>query len=95
MKVLLEHIRVTEDGGLSVLAWAMSESKPGVRHGVYVLLDQNGRIVRALCDCEGFIYRKQCKHVEWVRNEVLRRTGRIGGLQLKPPEKEVEVSKPS
>ena len=82
MKVLLEHIRVAEDGGLIALGWAMSESKPGVRHGVYVLLDQNGRILRALCDCEGFIYRKSCKHVEWVRAEVLRRAGKIRGLQL-------------
>lgn len=82
MKVLLEHVRVTEDGGITALAWAMSESKPGVRHGVYVLLSPEGRIVRALCDCEGFIYRKRCKHIEWVRGEVLRRTGRIRGLQL-------------
>jgi len=82
LRVVIEHVRVTEDGGLSVLAWAASESRPGVRHGVYVLLDPSGRILRALCDCEAFIYRKSCKHVEWVRNEALRKAGRIGGLQL-------------
>jgi hypothetical protein len=83
--VLLEHVRVAEDGGLVALGWAMSESRPGLRHGVYVLLSPDGRILRAICDCEGFIYRKHCKHVEWVRGEVLRRAGRIGGLQLNPP----------
>jgi hypothetical protein len=82
LKVLLEHVRVAEDGGITALAWAMSESRPGLKHGVYIMLDQNGRIVRAICDCEGFIYRKSCKHVEWVRGEVLRRAGRIRGLQL-------------
>jgi hypothetical protein len=83
LKVVLEHVRIWENGDVSALGWAMSESKPGVRHGVYVLLDQNGRILRALCDCESFIYRRSCKHVEWVRGEVLRRAGRIGGLQLR------------
>jgi hypothetical protein len=83
LKVLLEHVRIWENGDVSALGWAMSESRPGVRHGVYVMLDQNGRIVRALCDCESFIYRKNCKHVEWIRGEVLRRVGRIGGLQLR------------
>jgi hypothetical protein len=83
MKVVLENVRVTENGDIVALGWALSESRPGIRHGVYVLLDNNGRIVRALCDCEGFVYRKNCKHVEWVRGEVLRRAGRIGGLQLR------------
>lgn len=87
MKVVIEHVGVRENGDISVLGWAMSESRPGVRHGVYILLDKEGRIVRALCDCEGFVYRRSCKHVEWVRGEVLRRAGRIGGLASpqKPP----------
>jgi 2-methylcitrate dehydratase PrpD len=81
LKVIIEHARVTENGDVSVLAWAASESRPGVRHGVYVLLDTNGRILRALCDCEGFVYRKSCKHVEWVRVAALARLGKI--LELK------------
>jgi hypothetical protein len=35
LKVVLEHVRVAEDGGVSALAWAMSESRPGVRHGMF------------------------------------------------------------
>jgi hypothetical protein len=81
LKVVLEHVRVTEDGGLIALGWALSESRPGVRHGVYVLLDPDGRILRAICDCEGFIYRKNCKHVEWVRNTALATLGRVSKLQ--------------
>jgi hypothetical protein len=83
LKVIIEHVRVTENYDIAVLGWALSESRPGVRHGVYVLLDPSGRILRALCDCESFIYRKNCKHIEWIRGEVLRRVGRIGGLQLR------------
>jgi hypothetical protein len=80
LKVILEHVRVTENGDISVLAWVLSESRPGVMHGVYILLGPNENIKKAICDCEGFIYRKSCKHVEWVRGEILRRIGRIGGL---------------
>jgi hypothetical protein len=80
LKVILEHIRVTENDDVSVLAWAASESKPGVRHGVYVLLDKNGRVIRALCDCEGFVFRRSCKHVEWVRVAALARLGKIKEL---------------
>jgi hypothetical protein len=80
MKVVLEHIGVRENGDVSVLGWALSESRPGVRHGVYILLDKNGRVVRAICDCEGFVYRKSCKHVEWVRNVALATLGRARSL---------------
>jgi hypothetical protein len=81
LKVVLEHVRVTENGYISALGWAMSESKPGIRHGVYVLLDHNHRILRALCDCEAFIYRKNCKHIEWVRNIALTTLGKVSTLQ--------------
>lgn len=80
MKVIIEHARVTENGYVSVLAWAASESRPGTRHGVYILLDPNGRIIRALCDCESFIFRKTCKHIEWVRAATLSRLGKIKEL---------------
>jgi hypothetical protein len=80
LKVILEHIRVTENDDVSVLAWAASESKPGVRHGVYVLLDKNGRVIRAICDCEGFVFRRSCKHVEWVRAAALAKLGKIKEL---------------
>jgi hypothetical protein len=80
LKVILEHARVTENGEVSVLAWAASESRPGVRHGVYVLLDPSGRIIRALCDCEGFVYRRSCKHIEWVRAATLAKLGKIQEL---------------
>jgi hypothetical protein len=71
VKVVLEHVGVREGGSVSALAWAESESRPGLRHGVYVLLAPDGRLLRALCDCEGFIYRKRCKHIEWAKNAVL------------------------
>jgi hypothetical protein len=71
VKVVLEHVGVREGGSVSALAWAESESRPGLRHGVYVLLAPDGRLLRALCDCEGFIYRKRCKHIEWTKNAVL------------------------
>jgi hypothetical protein len=81
MKVVLEHVRVAEDGGAAALGWAMSESRPGLRHGVYVLLAPDGRLLRALCDCEGFIYRKRCKHIEWAKNTVLALLGKTADLQ--------------
>jgi hypothetical protein len=81
LKVIIEYVRVTENDDVSVLAWAASESRPGLRHGVYVLLDPNGRIVRALCDCESFVYRRSCKHVEWVRVAALAKLGKIKELQ--------------
>jgi hypothetical protein len=80
MRVEIERLYDDEHGFTRVLGWALSESRPGLRHGVYVLLDPSGRVLRALCDCESFVYRKSCKHVEWVRGEVLRRAGRVGGL---------------
>jgi hypothetical protein len=82
LKVILIHARITENGDITVLAWAASESKPGVRHGVYILLDRNGRIVRALCDCEGFVYRRNCKHVEWVRVAALAKLGKVKELPV-------------
>ena len=81
MKVIIEHVGVREGGSVSALAWAASESRPGLRHGVYVLLDQNGRILRALCDCEGFIYRKRCKHIEWTKNAALALLGKTADPQ--------------
>jgi len=76
VKVVLEHVRAAEGGGVAALGWAVSESRPGLRHGVYVLLDQNGRILRALCDCAGFLYRKRCKHIEWTKNAALALLGK-------------------
>jgi uncharacterized Zn finger protein len=58
-----------------------SESRPGVWYGVYLWM-RDDRVVAANCTCPGFVFRRQCKHVEWVRGEVLRRLGRTGGLQL-------------
>jgi hypothetical protein len=81
LKVLLEHVGVKEGGSISALAWAASESRPGLRHGVYVLLSPEGRILRALCDCEGFIYRKRCKHIERTKNAVLALLGKTAELQ--------------
>jgi hypothetical protein len=81
LKVLLEHVGVKEGGSISALAWVASESRPGLRHGVYVLLGPDGRILRALCDCEGFIYRKRCKHIEWTKNTALALLGKTMDLQ--------------
>jgi uncharacterized Zn finger protein len=42
-----------------------------VWYGVYLWM-RDGKVVTAHCTCPGFVFRKQCKHVEWVRGEVLR-----------------------
>jgi uncharacterized Zn finger protein len=81
LMVEIEQMYFDERGYLRVLARVKSESKPGVWYGVYLWM-RDGRIVVAHCTCPGFVFRRQCKHVEWVRGEVLRRAGRIGSLQL-------------
>jgi hypothetical protein len=76
LKVVLEHVRVGEDGSASALGWALSESRPGLLHPVYVLIAPDGRVLRALCDCEGYVYRRRCKHIEWAKNAVLQALGK-------------------
>jgi uncharacterized Zn finger protein len=81
MRVEIERLYEDEHGITRVLARVASESRPGVWYGVYLWM-RDGEIVAAHCTCPGFVFRRQCKHVEWVRGEVLRRAGKIGSLQL-------------
>ena len=81
LMVEIEQMYFDERGYLRVLARVKSESRPGVWYGVYLWI-RDGEIAVAHCTCPGFAFRRQCKHVEWVRGEVLRRTGRVGSLQL-------------
>jgi hypothetical protein len=81
VRVEIERLYEDEHGFTRVLARVESESRPGVWYGVYLWM-RGDKVVAANCTCLGFVFRRQCKHVEWVRGEVLRRMGRIGGLQL-------------
>jgi uncharacterized Zn finger protein len=72
MRVEIERLYEDEHGITRVLARVESESKPGVWYGVYLWL-RDGKIVATYCTCPGYTFRRQCKHIEWVRNVVSNR----------------------
>jgi uncharacterized Zn finger protein len=72
MKVEIERLYEDERGILRVLARVASESTPGLYYGVYLWL-RDGRIIASHCTCPGYVFRKQCKHIERVKNMALNR----------------------
>jgi uncharacterized Zn finger protein len=72
MRVEIERFYEDEHGFTRVLARVESESKPGVWYWVYLWL-RDGNIVAAHCTCPSFTFRRQCKHLEWVKNTALNR----------------------
>ena len=70
MRVEVERLYVDEHGIVRVLARVESESNPGLYYGVYIWL-RDGKIIASHCTCPGFVFKRQCKHVEWVKNIAL------------------------
>jgi uncharacterized Zn finger protein len=72
VRVEIERLYEDERGITRVLARVESESNPGSWYGVYIWL-RDGNIVAAHCTCPSYVFRKQCKHIEWVKNVTLNR----------------------
>jgi uncharacterized Zn finger protein len=72
LRTEIERLYEDERGILRVLARVASESTPGVWYGVYLWI-QDGKVVAAHCTCPGYTFRKQCKHIERVKNTALNR----------------------
>jgi hypothetical protein len=62
LNVILEHVRVDDNGDVVALGWARSDSNPELLYGVYVRI-RGGRVVKSMCTCKGYVYRGYCKHV--------------------------------
>jgi hypothetical protein len=62
LKVVLEHVRVDDNGDVIALGWVRSDSNPELLYGVYVRV-RGGRVVKSICSCKGYVYRGDCKHV--------------------------------
>jgi len=62
LKVILEHVRVTDSGDVVALGWVPSDSNKWILYGVYVRV-RGGRVVKSLCTCKGYAFHGHCKHV--------------------------------
>jgi hypothetical protein len=62
LNVILEHVRVDDNGDVIALGWARSDSNPELLYGVYVMI-RGGRVVRSICTCKGYVFYGYCKHV--------------------------------
>jgi len=62
LKVILEHVRVTDNGDVVALGWVPSDSDKWILYGVYVRV-RGGRVVESLCTCKGYVFYGYCKHV--------------------------------
>jgi hypothetical protein len=62
LNVILEHVRVDDNGDVIALGWARSDSDPELLYGVYVRV-RGGSVVRSICTCKGYVFHRYCKHV--------------------------------
>ena len=62
MNVVLERVRVDDNGDVIALGWARSDSNQELLYGVYVRV-RGGRVVESLCTCKGYAFYGHCKHV--------------------------------
>jgi hypothetical protein len=62
LKVILEHVRVTDNGDVVALGWVPSDSDKWILYGVYIRM-RGGRVVKSICTCKGYVFHGDCKHV--------------------------------